>query len=158
MIGDIAAFDTDIADVITFTDIANVLVVMPGVPDNGASGRGFDRNRSVLTLDTLLRRNVEVNAVGHGADGELALLRFTRQIIGFVDEARAFKTADDGLRHVRHGKIGVEGKSQRGRGLTAILDLPLIYINGGRRGFLVGITPQALVQALSPQLVEVALK
>ena len=40
----------------------------------------------------------------------------------------------------------------------SILDLPLIYINGGRRGFLVGITPQALVQALSPQLVEVALK
>ena len=40
----------------------------------------------------------------------------------------------------------------------SILDLPLIYINGGRRGFLVGITPQALMQALSPQLVEVALK
>ena len=40
----------------------------------------------------------------------------------------------------------------------SIMDLPLIYINGGRRGFLVGITPQALVQALSPQLVEVALK
>ena len=40
----------------------------------------------------------------------------------------------------------------------SILELPLIYINGGRRGFLVGITPQALVQALSPQLVEVALK
>ena len=40
----------------------------------------------------------------------------------------------------------------------SILELPLIYINGGRRGFLVGITPQALMQALSPQLVEVALK
>ena len=40
----------------------------------------------------------------------------------------------------------------------SILELPLIYINGGRRGFLVGITPQALVQALSPQIVEVALK
>ena len=40
----------------------------------------------------------------------------------------------------------------------SILELPLIYINGGRRGFLVGITPHSLVQALSPQLVEVALK
>ena len=40
----------------------------------------------------------------------------------------------------------------------SIRELPLIYINGGRRGFLVGITPQALMQALSPQLVEVALK
>ena len=39
-----------------------------------------------------------------------------------------------------------------------ILDLPLIYINGGRRGFLVGVHPHALMRALSPTVVEVALK
>jgi len=39
-----------------------------------------------------------------------------------------------------------------------ILDLPLIYINGGRRGFLVGVHPHDLVRALSPTVVEVALK
>lgn len=39
-----------------------------------------------------------------------------------------------------------------------ILDLPLIYINGGRRGFLVGVHPHDLMQALSPTVVEVALK
>ena len=39
-----------------------------------------------------------------------------------------------------------------------ILDLPLIYINGGRRGFLVGVHPHDLMRALAPKVVEVALK
>ena len=39
-----------------------------------------------------------------------------------------------------------------------ILDLSLIYINGGRRGFLVGVHPHDLMRALAPKLVEVALK
>ncbi len=39
-----------------------------------------------------------------------------------------------------------------------ILDLPLIYINGGRRGYLVGIAPAELVRLLTPRPVEVALK
>jgi Cys-tRNA(Pro) deacylase len=37
-----------------------------------------------------------------------------------------------------------------------ILDLPLIYINGGRRGFLVGIHPHDLLRVLQPVIVEVA--
>ena len=37
-----------------------------------------------------------------------------------------------------------------------ILDLPRIYINGGRRGFLVGIDPSELVRILSPTAVRVA--
>ena len=40
----------------------------------------------------------------------------------------------------------------------SILNLPLIYINGGSRGFLVGIHPHDLVRTLSPTIVEVALK
>lgn len=32
----------------------------------------------------------------------------------------------------------------------SILDLPLIYINGGRRGYLVGIDPQELLRVLNP--------
>ena len=39
-----------------------------------------------------------------------------------------------------------------------ILDLPLIYINGGRRGFLAGVHPHDLLRVLSPTVVEVALK
>ena len=40
----------------------------------------------------------------------------------------------------------------------SVLALPLIYINGGRRGFLVGIAPQDIVRTLAPTLVEVALE
>ena len=39
----------------------------------------------------------------------------------------------------------------------SILELPLIYINGGRRGYLVGIDPQELLRVLSPGIVECAL-
>ena len=39
----------------------------------------------------------------------------------------------------------------------SILGLPKIYINGGRRGFLVGIAPQDLSRILNPRLVDVAL-
>jgi prolyl-tRNA editing enzyme YbaK/EbsC (Cys-tRNA(Pro) deacylase) len=39
----------------------------------------------------------------------------------------------------------------------SILDLERIYINGGRRGFLVRLAPQELVRLLAPRLVEVAL-
>ena len=39
-----------------------------------------------------------------------------------------------------------------------ILDLPLIYINGGRRGFLVGIHPHDILRTLKPMTVEAALK
>jgi Cys-tRNA(Pro) deacylase len=38
-----------------------------------------------------------------------------------------------------------------------ILDLPRIYINGGRRGYLVSIEPAELVRVLAPKPVEVAL-
>jgi len=40
----------------------------------------------------------------------------------------------------------------------SILELPKIYINGGRRGFLVGIAPGEIVRTLDPQLVTVALE
>jgi len=39
----------------------------------------------------------------------------------------------------------------------SIGDLPLIYINGGARGFLVGINPAELVRVLEPRMVEVAI-
>lgn len=40
----------------------------------------------------------------------------------------------------------------------SILELPKIYINGGRRGFLVGISPAEIFRTLGPQLVDVALE
>jgi Cys-tRNA(Pro) deacylase len=39
----------------------------------------------------------------------------------------------------------------------SILELPKIYINGGRRGFLVGLAPGEMQRTLRPVLVDVAL-
>lgn len=39
-----------------------------------------------------------------------------------------------------------------------IFDLPTIYINGGKRGFLIAINPRVLEEILSPEKVEVAVK
>ena len=38
----------------------------------------------------------------------------------------------------------------------SILSMPLIYINGGRRGYLVGVNPNDLIKTLKPTIVEVA--
>jgi Cys-tRNA(Pro) deacylase len=40
----------------------------------------------------------------------------------------------------------------------SVLDLPRIYINGGARGFLVGIAPGDLVRVLNPTPVEVGIR
>lgn len=40
----------------------------------------------------------------------------------------------------------------------SILEFERVYINGGRRGFLVRLAPQEIVRALAPTLVEVALE
>ncbi len=40
----------------------------------------------------------------------------------------------------------------------SILQLPRLWINGGRRGFLVALDPNALVRVLQPTLVDVALE
>ena len=39
-----------------------------------------------------------------------------------------------------------------------ILDVPKVYVNGGARGFLVGLAPADLVKVLSPTLVDVAIE
>ncbi len=40
---------------------------------------------------------------------------------------------------------------------ASIVDLDKIYINGGRRGFLVGISPQDCVHVLKPTLLDIAI-
>ncbi|MDB5800566.1 MAG: YbaK/prolyl-tRNA synthetase associated region [Rhodocyclales bacterium] len=39
---------------------------------------------------------------------------------------------------------------------SSILDLPKIYINGGKRGYLIGMAPQVVVDILKPELVSAA--
>jgi len=38
----------------------------------------------------------------------------------------------------------------------SILDLPLVYINGGQRGYLVGVHPHDILRVLTPRVVTVA--
>src|SRR6478752_2507561 len=40
----------------------------------------------------------------------------------------------------------------------SVLDLPRIYINGGRRGYLLGMDPGVLTRLIAPVLVDVALE
>ncbi|PLC51432.1 Cys-tRNA(Pro) deacylase [Pollutimonas subterranea] len=40
---------------------------------------------------------------------------------------------------------------------AALLDYPLIYVNGGRRGYLIGVDPSALASLLDAKAVNVAL-
>lgn len=39
---------------------------------------------------------------------------------------------------------------------ASIAELPLIYLNGGKRGFLVGVSPQEVIRVLNPTLVNAA--
>ena len=39
-----------------------------------------------------------------------------------------------------------------------ILGLPKVYINGGKRGYLVGLVPQEAARILSPKLVKVGIR
>ena len=41
---------------------------------------------------------------------------------------------------------------------ASILELPQIYINGGKRGFLVGLPPTEVQRLLQPTLVTVAIE
>jgi prolyl-tRNA editing enzyme YbaK/EbsC (Cys-tRNA(Pro) deacylase) len=40
----------------------------------------------------------------------------------------------------------------------SILDLGVVYINGGKRGFLVSMSPKDIVRVLDPVLVDVAIE
>jgi prolyl-tRNA editing enzyme YbaK/EbsC (Cys-tRNA(Pro) deacylase) len=40
---------------------------------------------------------------------------------------------------------------------ASILDLPRIYLNGGKRGFLIGLAPTEVQRLLQPTLVQVAI-
>jgi prolyl-tRNA editing enzyme YbaK/EbsC (Cys-tRNA(Pro) deacylase) len=41
---------------------------------------------------------------------------------------------------------------------SSILDLPLIYLNGGKRGFLISLPPAEVQRLLQPTLVNVAIE
>ncbi|HEU4781045.1 MAG TPA: aminoacyl-tRNA deacylase [Steroidobacteraceae bacterium] len=93
----------------------------------------------------------------HG-DREVSARNLARQL-GLKSVAPCAPTVAD-----RHSGYQVGGTSPFGlkRKMSiccekTIAELSLIYINGGARGFLVGINPTELVRVLEPRLVEVAI-
>jgi Cys-tRNA(Pro) deacylase len=63
----------------------------------------------------------------------------------------------------RHSGYQVGGTSPFGTRRTmpvyvqrTIADLPYLYVNGGRRGYLVGMSPSELIRVLAPTLVDIA--
>lgn len=86
----------------------------------------------------------------------------TRELARTMGAKRVAPCAPDAAQ--RHSGYRVGGTSPFGTRKRlpvymekSILDLPRIYINGGSRGFLVGMAPQAIVHLLRPVLVEVAI-
>jgi Cys-tRNA(Pro) deacylase len=93
----------------------------------------------------------------HG-DREVSLKALARQA------GRRFVEMCDPVRAERHTGYRVGGTSPFGTKKAlpvyverSILDLPLLYVNGGSRGFLVSLAPADLVAVLKPSAVDVAL-
>jgi len=119
---------------------------------------GVDEHAVVKTLVMEDDEHVPLLVLMHG-DLEVSTKQLARAI---------------GSRHVepcrpdvanRHSGYLVGGTSPFGARKTmpvyverSILDLPRIYINGGARGFLVGIAPADLVRVLNPTPVEVGIR
>jgi Cys-tRNA(Pro) deacylase len=122
-----------------------------------AAALGVDEHAVVKTLVMEDEAKRPLLVLMHG-DREVSTKKLARQIGVKRIEPCAPETAQ------RHSGCQVGGTSPFGTRKPlpvyvekAILELPRIYINGGRRGFLVGIDPKELVRVLEPTLVEVGL-
>jgi Cys-tRNA(Pro) deacylase len=118
---------------------------------------GVDEHRVVKTLIFEDEAKRPLCILMHG-DREVSAKNLARQL-GHKSVAPCAPDVAD-----RHSGYQVGGTSPFGlkRAMPvccekSIADLPLIYINGGARGFLVGISPAELVRVLKPRLVEVAI-
>ena len=94
----------------------------------------------------------------HG-DREVSLKNLARQI-----GAKRVEACKPGVAE-RHSGYPVGGTSPFGTRKAlpiflerSVLSLPVIYINGGRRGYLVGIAPEALVDLLQARPVDCAVR
>ncbi len=119
---------------------------------------GVDEHAVIKTLVMQDDRKQPLIVLMHG-DAEVSTKNLARQI-----GARSVEPCEpDGAE--RHTGYQVGGTSPFGTRKKlpvyverSILDLPRLYINGGRRGLLVSMAPEDLVRVLSPKPVEVALR
>jgi Cys-tRNA(Pro) deacylase len=118
---------------------------------------GVDEHRVVKTLIFEDDAKKPLCILMHG-DREVSAKNLARQIHSRHVEPCSPEVAD------RHSGYQVGGTSPFGlkRAMpiycqASITTLPRIYINGGARGFLVGLAPAELMRVLKPTLVDVAI-
>ena len=118
---------------------------------------GVDEHAVVKTLVMEDDRGAPVVVLMHG-DREVSTKALARQL-GW----REIRICKPDVAN-RHSDYQVGGTSPLGTRKImpvcierSILELPRIYVNGGSRGFLVGVAPRDLVPLLAPTLVDVAL-
>jgi Cys-tRNA(Pro) deacylase len=118
---------------------------------------GVDEHSVVKTLVMQDERGLPLIVLMHG-DREVS----TRQLARAADRKQIEPCAPDVAQ--KHTGYRVGGTSPFGtrKALpvyleSTIADLPRVYINGGRRGFLVALAPQEIVRTLAPTLVNVAI-
>jgi Cys-tRNA(Pro) deacylase len=117
---------------------------------------GVDEHAVIKTLVMQDDRRQPLLVLMHG-DREVSTRNLARQI-----GARSIEPCDPATAE-RHTGYQVGGTSPFGTRKklpvyveASILDLPRIYINGGKRGFLVALAPADLQKVLSPTPVEAA--
>jgi Cys-tRNA(Pro) deacylase len=118
---------------------------------------GIDEHATVKTLVMEDERKLPLIVLMHG-DRSVSTKNLARQ----VGAKRIEPCSPDAAQ--RHSGYQIGGTSPFGVRKSmpvylekTLLALPTIYINGGRRGYLVGIAPSELVRVLKPALVEVGL-
>ncbi len=118
---------------------------------------GVDEHCVVKTLVMEDDRKEPLIILMHG-DCQVSTKELARQIGARSVTTCAPETA------MKHTGYQVGGTSPFGTRRTmtiyieeSILELPKIFINGGKRGYLVGLEPEGLVRVLRPTLVTVAI-
>ena len=117
---------------------------------------GVDEHAVIKTLVMRDERQQPLVVLMHG-DREVSTKNLARQI-----DAKSIEPCEpaDAERHTGYQVGGTSPFGMRKRLPVyierTILELPRIYINGGRRGLLVSMTPTDLARVLSPTPVDVA--
>jgi Cys-tRNA(Pro) deacylase len=141
---------------VVFTEHTYAYVDRGGTAE-GSRQLGLDEHSLVKTLimeDELKRPFI---VLMHG-DKEVS----TKELARVIGVKRTTPSTTEAAQ--KHSGYMVGGTSPFGTRKTmpvymeqTILDLPKIYINGGKRGYLVGINPKDLQKLLNPILVKVAI-
>jgi Cys-tRNA(Pro) deacylase len=117
---------------------------------------GVDEHAVVKTLVMEDEHRTPVVVLMHG-DREVSTRNLARHL-GVKSIAACAPAVADRHSGYQVGGTSPFGTRRRMRTLmqATIAQLPYLYVNGGRRGLLVGMPPSELVRVLGPELVDVA--